>query len=72
MHNYSEPFAGITLPTILAFKKRLYLENSLVVQWLGLCAFTAGETNSSIPRWGTKIEQVEKCSQNKTKQNTVS
>ena len=65
MHNYSEPFAGITLPIIWAFKKWLYLENSLVVQWLGLCDFTA-EDPGSIPCWGTKTEQVEKCSQNKT------
>ena len=28
--------------------------NSLVVQWLGLCVFTA-EGTGSIPGWGTKI-----------------
>ena len=28
--------------------------NSLVVQWLSLCSFTA-EGRSSIPVWGTKI-----------------
>ena len=33
------------------------LENSLVVQWLGLCAFTA-EGPGSIPGQGTKIPQA--------------
>ena len=31
--------------------------NSLAVQWLGLCAFTA-EGTGSIPGWGTKIPQA--------------
>ena len=31
--------------------------NSLVVQWLGLCAFTAKGTGS-VPVWRTKIPQV--------------
>ena len=31
--------------------------NSLVVLWLGLCAFTAKGT-VSIPGWGTKIPQA--------------
>ena len=31
--------------------------NSLVVQWLGLCTFTA-KGQSSIPGWGTKIPQA--------------
>ena len=31
--------------------------NSLVVQWLGLCAFTA-EGPGSIPGQGTKIPQI--------------
>ena len=31
--------------------------NSLVVQWLGLCAFTA-EGVGSAPGWGTKIPQA--------------
>ena len=39
--------------------------NSLVVQWLGLCAFTA-EGPGSIPGQGTKILQVAQRSQ-KTK-----
>ena len=34
--------------------------NSLVVQWLGLCTFTAGGTGS-IPDWGTKIPQAAWC-----------
>ena len=34
--------------------------NSLVVQWLGLCAFTEGE--GSIPGRGTKIPQAVQCS----------
>ena len=38
----------------LFFKKG----NSLVVQWLGLCAFTAGG-QGSIPGWGTEILQAE-------------
>ena len=33
------------------------MENSLVVQWLGFCAFTA-EGPSSIPSQETKIPQV--------------
>ena len=36
--------------------------NSLVVQWLGLCAFTA-EGLGSIPDRGTKIPQAAWCSQ---------
>ena len=35
----------------------LFMENSLVVQWLGFCAFTA-EGPSSIPSQETKIPQV--------------
>ena len=35
----------------------LCMENSLVVQWLGFCAFTA-EGPSSIPSQETKIPQV--------------
>ena len=46
--------------------KRL-LENSLVVHWLGLCAFTA-ENPGSIPDWGTKIPQMVGCGQSKKKQ----
>ena len=33
--------------------------NSLVVQWLGLCAVSA-EGLGSIPSWGTKIPEAEK------------
>ena len=32
-------------------------ENSLVVQWLGLCTFT-DEDLGLIPGWGTKIPQA--------------
>ena len=34
--------------------------NSLVVKWLGLCAFTA-ENPGSNPDWGTKISQMVGC-----------
>ena len=40
------------------------LGNSLVVQWLGLCASTAGGA-SSIPGQGTKILQTVWCGQKK-------
>ena len=40
--------------------------NSLVVQWLGLCAFPA-EGSGSIPGQGTKIPQVAQCSQKRKK-----
>ena len=36
--------------------------NSLAVQCLGLCAFTA-EGAGSIPGWGTKIPQASRCGQ---------
>ena len=36
---------------------RIWRGNSLAVQWLGICAFTA-ESPSSIPGWGTKIPQA--------------
>ena len=39
---------------------------SLVIQWLGLHAFTAGGTGS-IPGWGTKILQTTWCGQKKEK-----
>ena len=35
------------------FQKQSQTENSLAVQWLGLCAFTAQGTGS-IPGWGTE------------------
>ena len=38
--------------------------NSLAVQWLGLCAFTARGLGS-IPGWGTKIPQAMQRSQKK-------
>ena len=37
---------------------------SLLVQWLRLCASTAGGTGS-IPEWGTKIPHATQCSQKK-------
>jgi len=40
--------------------------NSLVVQWLGLAAFTA-RVPVSIPDWGTKISLAEWHSQKKNK-----
>ena len=39
---------------------------SLVVQWLGLCASTAGDTGS-IPGWGNKIPKAVRRSQKKKK-----
>ena len=38
-------------------QKKKNTENSLVVQWLGLRASTAGGTGS-IPGWGTNILQA--------------
>ena len=40
--------------------------NSPVVQWLGLCTFTA-KGPGSIPGWGTKIPQAMRCGQRKKK-----
>ena len=53
--------------TLLANAKIPNLGNSLVVQWLGLHAFTA-EGLDSIPGLGTKIPQVH-CAAEKTKAN---
>ena len=44
--------------------KKNTIGNSLVVQWLGLCTFTAVGPGS-IPGQGTKIPQAAPCSQNK-------
>ena len=41
----------------------------LVVQWLGLGAFTA-ESPGSVPGWGNEILIALWCGQNKKKQNT--
>ena len=41
---------------------KLHFRNSLVVQWLALCTFTA-EGLGSIPGQGTKILQAMLCSQ---------
>ena len=40
--------------------------NSLAVQWLGICAFTA-EGLGSIPCWGTRIPQAARCGPPKKK-----
>ena len=40
--------------------------NSLVAQWLRLCAFTA-DGSGSIPGWGTEILQAAQSSQKKKK-----
>ena len=45
-------------------KLKVELQNSLVVQWLGLRAFTA-KGLGSIPRWGIKTLQAMRCSQKK-------
>ena len=42
------------------------LDNSLVVQWLGFCAF-ATEGLGSIPGWGTQIPQTAWCGQERKK-----
>ena len=46
-----------------------YPGNSLAVQWLGLCAFTA-KGAGLIPGWGTKILQPFAMVKNKTKTKT--
>ena len=46
------------------------LDNSLVVQWLGFCAFTT-EGLGSIPGWGTKIPQTAWCGQERKKVDCV-
>ena len=45
---------------LLALLIFIYIENSLVVQWLGLCTFTA-EGPDSIPGQGTKISLLLFC-----------
>ena len=44
--------------------KNKSIGNSMVVQWLQLCAFTANGPGS-IPGWGTKIPQTAQHSQKK-------
>ena len=51
-------------PLITPGFKRHHKGNSLAVQWLGLCASTAGGMGS-IPGQGTKIPQAEQGSQKK-------
>ena len=41
--------------------------NSLAVQWLGLCDFTATEGVGLIPGWGTKILQAVQSGQKRKK-----
>ena len=45
-------------------------ENSLAVQWLGLCAFIA-ENLGLIPGWGTKIPRAMGNNQKKKKSGTI-
>ena len=49
----------------------IYMGNSLVVQWLGLCTFTT-EGTGSIPGWGNKIPQAVWCSKKKKKKSFCS
>ena len=51
-------------------KKEGNLGNSLVVQWLGLSASTAGAPGS-IPGWGTKIPQAMQPKKERKKRNKV-
>ena len=57
----------------LNLKKNIYLKkqlgNFLVVQWLGLQAFTT-ERPGSIRGWGTKIPQAPQCGPHQKKQKT--
>ena len=46
--------------------KRRPSGNSLAVQWVRLCASTAG-AGGSIPGWGTMITHAAQCSQKKKK-----
>ena len=48
-------------------KTKLFIGNSLAVQWLGLHAFTV-EGSDSFLGWGTKTLQAKKTQKNKTKQ----
>ena len=54
----------------MLFNITMYLGNSLVVQWLGLHAFTA-EGVGLIPGWGTKIPQAAWCGQRKKKKKKI-
>ena len=49
---------------VASFRLINILGNSLAVQWLGLCLFTAKGVGS-IPGQGTKIMQAVRCSQKK-------
>ena len=46
--------------------KKQYIGNSLVVQWLGFWAFTAGGPGS-IPVWGNKFLRAAQCGQKEQK-----
>ena len=63
-NNYNLPSLSTVPGNVQALFKISYLRNSLVVQRLGLCAFTA-EGTGSIPGQGTKIPQAMLCNQNK-------
>ena len=47
----------LTFPTTTDIYQELALRNSLVIQWLGFCAFTAEGLLSDLS-WGTKIPQA--------------
>ena len=57
---------GVRVPLTQKYKSLFLDENSLVVQWLGLRAFTT-EGAGSIPGQGTKIPQATRRNQNKKK-----
>ena len=61
-------FKMVDVMYILQFVKKK-IENSLVAQWLRLCAPSAGAW-VSIPNWGTKIPSASRCSQ-KEKEKTL-
>ena len=50
--------------------QRVVLGNSLTVQWLGLCTFSA-EGPGSIPSQGTKILQAVWCGQKTKKEKKI-
>lgn len=54
----------------LSMEIRLFVRNSLTIQWLGLCAFAA-ESPGSIPDWGPKIPQDAWHSQQQQRRNVM-
>ena len=57
---------NVTIINITEHLKIVKLGNSLAVQWLGLCTFTA-EFGGSVPGQGTKITQTAWCGKKKKK-----